>query len=202
MRAGPCTPVLSHGRFSHRPGGLAKPWGAAQGASLPRLAVVGWEWGLVAGWPGVCRQGSAWLCSRHRLAQPRSSCARLLNVAIVRHLGPAGTCVTQPRVKPRGCHQCHRAGDAAKSHHGGKQTRPAPRSPPGLVPWQQLWHGRAGSFVPGPRSDVYSISRNLFSIYSQWICFSTTDDLARKRTPLNQEPSEALQDLRDALVAG
>lgn len=58
--------------------------------------------------------------------------------------------------------------------------------------WQPLWHGGAGSFVPKPRNYVYSISHNLFSIDSKWICFSTTDDLARKQTPLKQEPSKAL----------
>lgn len=51
-------------------------------------------------------------------------------------------------------------------------------------PMAEAWHKSENSFERKPRNDVYSISHNLFSISSQWICFSTVDDLARQLTPL------------------
>lgn len=86
---------------------------------------------------------------------------------------------------------CRWGGTTADKGCGGEQTRPSPPPDKHALPrplWQELWHSSAGSFVPRPRNYVYSISHNLFSIDSQWICFSTTDDLAQKQTPLKQEP--------------
>lgn len=84
-------------------------------------------------------------------------------------------------------------GTTAGAGYGGEQTQPSPPATKHALPcplWQQRWQSGAGSFVPAPRNDVYSIPHNLFSIDSQWICFSTTDDLARKQIPLKQEPSK------------
>lgn len=109
------------------------------------------DWGSDGqGFAGRARCGFA---PSHWLAQPWSSCARLLNVAIVRHLGLAGTCVTQPRVEPRGCHGCHHAGDAAKSHLRGKETCPAPRralspgSSFGTAAQAHLYPGQGAMFI-------------------------------------------------------
>lgn len=71
---------------------------------------------------------------------------------------------------------------------------PPPTSTPCLVPSGSSFGTAVQAHLyPGQETMfIHSISHNLFSIDSQWICFSTADDLARKQTPLKQEPSKAL----------